>query len=333
MKVVLRADASSEIGAGHVMRQIALAEELSLHGVETFLVGEIQGLSWLDDKIKAVPGLRLVSQPIGTFDSRVLGELGASVASIDSYALSQEDLSNWESQSNKTFVFIDGPWQNLSGSSAVVPLLRDDFSWLSELDRRFRRAYIGPDYIMMRSEIKGVKLSRLRDSPLTPQILVVLGGSDPRGLTSVIGPALVEIAQEHRVVVIGSGTITSVGDNAVLGQRGTVRSSRSSFLEELRKTTLVISGAGTTSGEILFLGIPSIFIPVADNQVENARALESFEPSSVIWPDSRDFKHKLVSRVAELSMRAPREFSFVAKNQGIDGLGAQRVAKILLGEG
>lgn len=331
MKVVLRADASSEIGTGHVMRQVALAEELLLQGAEVFLVGEVDGPSWLEDKLTSVSGLQRLGQPTGTFDSGVLRELGACVSAIDSYALGQSKLAKWESQCSRTLVFIDGPWQRLEGGLAVVPAISDKFAWLRDLRRGFDNVHVGPEFLMIRSEIRMAKQRRLQEPPSSPQILAVLGGADPRGLTAVIGSALSEFASNHRVVIVGSGGGADfVAAN--LSTRGEViYSPRSSFVEELAKSTLVVSAAGTSSGELLFLGMPSIFIPVVDNQIENARALEKLDSSLVLWPDSPNLQRNLAGRVLEVLEQRRSQAPFEANHPVIDGFGAQRVASLLLG--
>jgi spore coat polysaccharide biosynthesis predicted glycosyltransferase SpsG len=51
MRYVLRADASSSVGAGHVMRSSAIAEELISRGKEVVFVGQTNELSWLSSRI------------------------------------------------------------------------------------------------------------------------------------------------------------------------------------------------------------------------------------------------------------------------------------------
>jgi len=331
MKVVLRADASSEIGTGHVMRQVALAEELLLQGAEVFLVGEVEGPCWLEDKLTSVRGLQRLGQPTGTFDSGVLQELGASVSAIDSYALGQSELAKWEAKSLTTFVFIDGPWQQLEGGTAVVPAISNKFDWLEDLGRSFDSVHSGPEFLMIRSEIRRAKRLLLQEPPSAPQILVVLGGTDPGGLTSVIESAVLEFAAEHKVVIVGREDSVDFAGASLHTSDGVIYSPRSSFVEELAKSTLVISAAGTTSGELLFLGIPSIFIPVVDNQAENAQALENLDSSLVLWPDSQNFHGNLVTRVVKVLEQGRSHVLFETNHPLIDGLGAQRVASLLLG--
>ena len=327
MKVVLRADASSEIGTGHVMRQVALAEELLRRGAKVFLVGEVLGPSWLEEKLTSLRGLQRFHQPAGTFDSGVLKELGASVSTIDSYALGQSDLSEWESQSIRTLVFIDGPWQQLRGGVAVVPTIDDSSLWLEDLRSRFSSVHAGPDYLMIRKEIRRAKQQIDRNPATLPQILVVIGGTDPRGYSELIASALCPLSPDYRIVVVGAENRDqrSVGHSLVC--EGIVYAPRSGFVDELTKSTLVISAAGTAAAELLFLKIPTLFIPVAENQSENARAIERLRPSCVLHPDSPDFRASLRRAVHRVSDRSYSTFAF----ELIDDLGSRRIASLLVG--
>ena len=54
MRFVFRADASIEIGAGHVMRSSAIAEEAISQGIECVFVGSILDMDWLTDRIRGL---------------------------------------------------------------------------------------------------------------------------------------------------------------------------------------------------------------------------------------------------------------------------------------
>ena len=54
MRYVLRADASQSIGAGHVMRSSAIAEELIAKGKQVIFVGQITDLPWVEERIASL---------------------------------------------------------------------------------------------------------------------------------------------------------------------------------------------------------------------------------------------------------------------------------------
>ena len=51
MRFIFRADASREIGSGHVMRSSVLAEEAISRNFECIFVGRISGLDWVSERI------------------------------------------------------------------------------------------------------------------------------------------------------------------------------------------------------------------------------------------------------------------------------------------
>ncbi len=54
MRNVLRADASQSMGAGHVMRSSAIAEELISRGNNVIFVGRISNLPWVEKRIASL---------------------------------------------------------------------------------------------------------------------------------------------------------------------------------------------------------------------------------------------------------------------------------------
>ena len=331
MKVVIRADASSEIGAGHVMRQVALAEELLIRGAEVFLVGEVSGASWLQRKLTGLRGLHHLSWPTGNFDPGPLREIGANASVVDSYAISQSELVEWESQCPATFLFVDGPWQRLSGRSAVVPSISKDLSWTSELRTRFHTFHAGPEFLMMRGEIKRAKQDLFAKPPSKPQLLITFGGANLCRHTDVITSVVERFASTCRVVMMGFDGCAKTEASNFGASHGVIHVPRSSFVRHLIESTVVVSAAGTTAGELLFLGIPSIFIPVADNQRDNAYALQNIDPSLVLWPDSPNFEEELASTVSEALRQSYSQVRPSARLPLIDGLGAQRLASFIVG--
>jgi len=53
MKIVLRADASQTIGAGHVMRSLPIIEEFIARNFECIFIGNVEDIDWLHEKVKS----------------------------------------------------------------------------------------------------------------------------------------------------------------------------------------------------------------------------------------------------------------------------------------
>jgi len=94
MRYVLRADASQSIGAGHVMRSSAIAEELIAIGKEVIFVGQITDLPWVEGRIASL-GFAHVYPDSNGFESNP----DSDVLILDSYEIDESDAfiaqQNW----------------------------------------------------------------------------------------------------------------------------------------------------------------------------------------------------------------------------------------------
>jgi spore coat polysaccharide biosynthesis predicted glycosyltransferase SpsG len=85
MRHVYRADASVKIGAGHIMRISAIAEESILRGIESIFIGRIDNLQWVEERIKNI-GFSSFTENPDTFKCNE-----SDILIIDSYKLSDQD--------------------------------------------------------------------------------------------------------------------------------------------------------------------------------------------------------------------------------------------------
>ena len=86
MRYVLRADASESIGAGHVMRSSAIAEELIARGENVVFLGQISGLPWVEERIASL-GFTMIHD----YPSEFISKPESDVLILDSYEISIND--------------------------------------------------------------------------------------------------------------------------------------------------------------------------------------------------------------------------------------------------
>jgi UDP-N-acetylglucosamine:LPS N-acetylglucosamine transferase len=99
------------------------------------------------------------------------------------------------------------------------------------------------------------------------------------------------------------------------------------FLEALLSANVVVSALGTTTFELAFLKVPSIFIPVAPNQKLNASGVAAVELGLLVNPSDGDRASQLVAAVerslSEGRLQSPSGLA------NLDGLGALRILDII----
>lgn len=360
MKVVFRVDASLQIGSGHTMRCLTLAGSLRLQGVECHflcrnhtghLIEQIRGEGYtvheLPIEVDVLPegdGLAH-SAWLGATQARdaqacqpVINALQPSWLIVDHYALDKiwEDklkpfcqrlmvIDDLADRHHCCDLLLD---QNLGRqSSDYVALVPDHCTLLT-----------GPTYALLRPEFSDLREYSLkrRVRPNLKNIIINMGGVDKDNATGTVLSALEQcsLPQDCQITVIMGAKapwIERVQAQASSMSRSIdVRVNVRNMATLMAECDLVIGAAGSTSWERCCLGVPTLMVVLALNQVESAKALE--DQGAVI-------RFMLGSR---LDLALERQFVSIANNDSVlfnmiasasavtDGLGCKRVVKTLL---
>lgn len=270
MKVLLRADASPQQGTGHVMRTLTLVEGLLTAGHEAVLWTNESGIDWLEAAIES-SGAQIIRCEQHSLDLDQLSAIAPDWLVVDSYEISAEQISAARAHT-RVLAIVDGTTrgiladryvdQNLGAESLIWPLAT------------FGRLLAGSSYALIRSAI----LAERRTDPWRrtgrPNVVAVLGGSDPTGtivtVARVLKPFLNDIMLDLVVNERWRGEV-----ERELGHRDTVRihATTPELPKLLGAANIAISAAGTSAWELCALGIPSVFIGVVENQSESLRQL------------------------------------------------------------
>jgi spore coat polysaccharide biosynthesis predicted glycosyltransferase SpsG len=312
------------------MRQLAIARDALARGADVFLVGSITGSAWLETRVEALAGLTWVqtSEDRGAF--RELLGLQLDVALLDSYALTRADVVGLEEQIGKVASVVDGPWQQIGGRLGIAPVLDARAAWLDAFRDRFDHFCAGPEFVAIRDEVRALENARSpKAGRAIPEVVVALGGTGQGGHTRWVVEALSEAPRPLSIKVFSSDWRVLKRQMAQSHHRFRFLETGEGFLKALQSATMVVSALGTTSLELAFLRIPSVFIPVARNQEVNAAATGDLELGSVVDPNEPDRATHLVAaveRILSIPSSAPD-----LRSMGLDGFGARRVVDILLG--
>jgi spore coat polysaccharide biosynthesis predicted glycosyltransferase SpsG len=178
MRFIFRADASREIGSGHVMRTSVLAEEAISRGYECVFIGEIMDLDWVKTRV-----IGLGFSQILTSDESFTPDVESDVLVLDSYTLPISD----------SFIAKIKWKMVLSICDAITPKYDVDIELhpgIENLNVTQSRPKVisGADYILIRKGIE--KSNRSSNSENLPRVLIVGGGSDPFGFVREISSAI-----------------------------------------------------------------------------------------------------------------------------------------------
>lgn len=345
-------DASHEIGTGHVMRCLALANEAKRQDWDcTFILrdpedGIVEYITFFDHRVKKLTsavGEKIThnATPHGnwlpvsqtqdaneTFE--VIDDLKPDWIVVDHYALDV----NWFSVVKKTdakILAID----DLGDRKLICDMLLDQNLGASKekYDGKLPincRLLLGPTFALLRSEFKDWRELSL-ESRLDrnfENILITLGGVDAENHTLQI---LKEISKSDYAmkceftVVVGGAYPHTKNLNEFLQTsklKVSVLSNVANMAQIMSESDLCIGAAGSTSWERCCLGLPTITFTIADNQIEIAEQLS--QKKVAIYSDLTsliiDFE-----RFFDVSGKELQRYLSTNSSQISDGLGVPRV--------
>lgn len=326
MRIVFRADSSVKSGTGHVMRCLTLMRESIVRGHDSILITNDSEVPWLEQTLLKL-NIPIEISDFSNLDSNKILSFSPDVVVLDSYEFNSDQISilnkevpvamfaDGESRGIKPQIFID---QNLGA---------EDSSWVRESTIP---VLAGSIYSLVRPEIQLV----VRDKPWIfssgiPRLLVSLGGTDPFQVSGVVAKILSTIEIDFLARIIVPPEQIEAFQRAYIGNRSLKFAETSrNFEAELEQADIVISATGSSSWEICTLGIPALFIAVAENQLSglnNIRQKELGETVNMLGkhPGKNDeISSKITRLLTDELLR--QKFSLNCKNY-FDGLGAKRV--------
>ncbi|RUO30006.1 UDP-2,4-diacetamido-2,4,6-trideoxy-beta-L-altropyranose hydrolase [Aliidiomarina sedimenti] len=367
MKVVFRADASHQIGSGHVMRCLTLADALTQAGGDCqFICRNHKG--HLAEFIRAkgypchllhedsehaemgVPStqhsttqhadwLKVTWQLDAVQTGCVLDTVKPDWLVVDHYALDH----GWEQALTpyyRKLMVIDDLADRPHHHADVLldqtlGRKEDEYRSLVSPDTRL---LVGADYALLRPEFakwRAYSLKR-REVPELKTILINLGGVDNDNVTGDLLDALTACklpADCSIVVVMGASAphLQAVRDKAALMDLDTrVLSGVSNMAELMAHADFAIGAAGSTSWERCCLGLPAVMVVLAQNQQLIANQLSQIGACEVMSADTlNDELPHVLHDLSETTLKSMSEHARAV----CTGDGATHVARTLVSLG
>lgn len=357
--VAFRADASRQIGTGHVMRCLALADELSRRGARCVFVcraGDGNATDLIESRGHSVATLlreatdsrcRTSKLPhshwlpvSAAHDARqtlhALREFAIDWLIVDHYALDIE----WESvvgtKANRVLAIDDLADRQHDADLLLDQNLGRQATHYSHLIPDTCVALMGPTFALLRPEF-----ARHRKPSLTRRVgadirhvLINLGGMDMDDATSRSLLALkgVDLAKDTRITVVmgpsapWTDKVRMVAAELPWNTQVVVGSNDMASL--MSCADVAIGAAGTSALERCCLGLPTITWVLAANQRSGAAALA--EAGCVfLLPESPVLPNAMHDAFRYMAASAHRQSMQTACAEVTDGLGACRVADML----
>jgi len=296
-RIAIRADASVQIGTGHILRCLLLAEMLQNSGLDVeFLCRVYPGdlINWIRSKGFKVHELQAPLAPTDSehhyshdpLNSTASGIIQSQDAQGTIHALQERTLEwlivdcygldrTWEEQLRsitKNIFAID----DLANRKHDCDLLLDQ-NFFSEAHSRYEglvsrstKQLLGPKYALLRKEFVTSRQSLKPKSDKIKRIFVFFGGTDPDNVTGRVLDALTAPRLQHLQidVVIGLNNPNRKSIEEKVGERKltTLHVQIDNIAELMAAADLALGAGGSGILERLCLGLHCLIITTADNQ-------------------------------------------------------------------
>lgn len=326
--IAIRVDGSTEIGFGHLIRMMALAQEFTKLGAEVIF------LSRNPENVEGYQVLSLNEPTTAEEDLLVedmLAETQAKMLIIDSYDYTQERLDR-VGQLDLISVYVDDLNRHPFNTDFVV----NGNLYAPRLHYRGRaRFLLGTEYLLIREEFARVSLRSLK--PNVEQVLITFGAADMENVTPRILGALKNYKQFKELrwhVVIGPVFQNTAEIEELATDCPNIHLHYNPDMRSLMDLCdISISAAGSTVYELAACGVPPLLVIVAGNQVHLAlEAQQQGLAFNLGWHHELDTTRLYSAMDNLIYNRAVRERVSRRGQELVDGQGAQRVATILLNE-
>jgi UDP-2,4-diacetamido-2,4,6-trideoxy-beta-L-altropyranose hydrolase len=272
--LIIRADATPDIGTGHLMRTLALAHAWRDRAGDVIFVSccRSRGLLGRMAKIaRQVVALDCAHPDPGDWEktARVLDAHGDAWVVLDGYHFDGEYHKNIRAPGKRLMVVDD--MAHLEHYEADIVLNQNiDAASLSYSTAAFTRLLLGPRYILLRPEFVERSAAERNITGPARRLLVTLGGADMQALEKV------NIDGLEALIVVGSTNPNLQQIQAAGGRSGVpmrVVDSAPDMAELMSWADLAVSAGGSTCWELAYMGVPTLAITMADNQLAVVKGL------------------------------------------------------------
>ncbi len=328
MKVFIITEGNKNTGFGHITRCLSLYQAFQERGIlpEFIINGDnnieyllkdvnYQIFNWLDEKSKLFEKVK-----------------DADMAIIDSY-LADISVYNTLSELVKLSVYIDDN-KRLDYPKGIVV---NDSIYAEELNYPHKNGVtylLGTKHILLRKEFWEVPKKKIKEE--IDSIMITFGGDDAKNMTPKISAFLNEKYPSLIKNVIIGRAFQNINEIKKCADKNTnlIYSPDAEKMKEIMlESDIAISACGQTLNELASVGVPTIGICIAENQLGNIKGWEKIGFLEYAgWNKENSCIKKIKNLLKYLEDTKVRENKSKIGRKFIDGKGEKRIARYLLTE-
>ena len=281
--LIVRADCGAEIGMGHVMRCLALAQAWQDGGGRVIYVmanrSPIVDLRLSKENIEIEVLSALLGSPA---DAAATAEIAKAIDTawivLDGYCFDGEYQRRIKDAGLKLLVLDDYGQADHYWADLILnqDLNADEALYVNR--EAYTRMLLGPAYALLRSEFRRFAPICRKTAKEARKVLVTMGGSDPNNVTLQVVGTLEQtpLNDLETIVVVGPGNPHWEQLAAkVRGSRAAIRLLRDppNLPDLMAWCDMAVTAGGSTVWELARFAVPCLVVTLADNQEYSVRLL------------------------------------------------------------
>lgn len=332
---VFRADGNSDIGGGHVMRCLTLANALADRGWRCAFAcchGTTSSIRALAESAHDIREQDDADQPQFF---RTAWPDGCELMVIDHYQLDVEYESQFRSWAKKIMVIDDLANRPHECDVLLDQTAKRNISDYGNLTSASCLILAGASFALLRPEFAAGRdgaLSRRRAGKKPERILVSVGSTDPLNITECALEGISRARDNWQVDVVVTQSMSNL--EAIHQWSGktnvTVHMDIKNMADLMARADIAIGAPGSTSWERCCLGLPTLFVTVAENQLLISRILADSGAAQCLGAPDSGLPERIAVALGALHDRR-KDVQRMAENAGAicDGRGVERTLKAL----
>jgi UDP-2,4-diacetamido-2,4,6-trideoxy-beta-L-altropyranose hydrolase len=359
MQVCFRVDSSLEIGTGHVMRCLTLADELTKNDIASFFIcrdfeGNLisfirkkgyevviltqkdlqslekknrQSLEWFEGnwETDANETIYVLKNQVKTYDWLI----------VDHYGLDIKWEKRLKNYVGKILVIDDLADRSHDCDVLVDQTFEEDGKSYKELIPFYTKGLFGVNYAILRPQFSEHRKSNFVLDDNNIKIHVFFGGVDYKNYTEKFSKLLLENFSNINVSAVVGGNFFYTNQLMQLSQRYKDRFSWEqnvlNMAEHMSRCDIAIGAAGTTTWERACVGLPSGYLIISGNQKKILEKLHQNE-LCVLLGDADVISDQQFIKAFSTFIRNKKKLQriFLKGKQSISGLGSASIIDTML---
>jgi UDP-2,4-diacetamido-2,4,6-trideoxy-beta-L-altropyranose hydrolase len=340
MRIVFRADAGAEIGTGHIMRCLALAQAWHDAGGSS-IFASVTCPPGLADRLRCEgSALETIAAEPGSGEdaeqtARVAAREAADWLVLDGYRFDDAFEDSIRTGGARVCAFDD--YGHALHSAADLIVNQNEYARAEEYGGRGAsdRLLLGSRYAALRREFRRYRDWRRDDPQTASRVLVSLGGAVPDNATAEIVEALDDVdlpGLEARIIAGASNDHHA--DLCALASRlsANVEIARDvrNISELMAWAHVAVGAGGTSTWERAFMGLPSLVLVLASNQTRIAERVERLGLGRRV-DSERGSRRAAIAEALRKLMESPQARAEMSRRgrELVDGEGCDRLVQRL----